>query len=183
MSDGDHQWALELSSHLCTLDKGNKQALSVRVLACKELARKQTSPNGRNYYLTQIREDLGQISNRMTSTERNVHAMPLSQLFHIMTTRLKAEDVEGLNLCASFNFTDISDIYIVTIRNSVCDYTIVQESVAACDVMVTTTSATWRTLVAKTRSPSAAYASGDIVPETGVLGFWQFMNYFDSELT
>ena len=55
----DCQLALELSSMVLLIDKLNSDAITTRVAALKGLAAKETSPNGRNYYLTQVRILIG----------------------------------------------------------------------------------------------------------------------------
>ena len=54
----DWQWALELSSHVAQLDYTDKRAVAIKVKAIQKLASKETSMNGRNYYLTSAVEAL-----------------------------------------------------------------------------------------------------------------------------
>ena len=65
----DYQLALELSSMVLLLDELNSEAKTTRVEALKGLAAKETSPNGRNYYLTQVRIMIG-LSGKETSPNR-----------------------------------------------------------------------------------------------------------------
>jgi alkyl sulfatase BDS1-like metallo-beta-lactamase superfamily hydrolase len=52
LENGDVQWGLELVDHLLAIDANHQQARSLKASALETLARRQTSANARNYYLS-----------------------------------------------------------------------------------------------------------------------------------
>lgn len=61
LQSGDSQWALELSDLLLTLDPGNDQFRRVKATGLVDLARQETSANGRHYYIAYAKELLDEV--------------------------------------------------------------------------------------------------------------------------
>ena len=59
---GDTQWALELADLLLTLDPGHAGMRRAKARGLMELARQETSANGRHYYIASAKELLGETS-------------------------------------------------------------------------------------------------------------------------
>jgi len=55
-TEGDHQWALELSDHLIAADEKTEQAKRIKVVSLRALADSEINAAGRNYYLLSAQE-------------------------------------------------------------------------------------------------------------------------------
>ena len=179
MEKGEARWALELASHVFLLNPDHEAAREVRLRALKSLAAEQTSANGRNYYLTMALEDYKLVNTRSTPQSRaeGIKNMRLKTLLKMMATQLKSEDVEGITMTAVFNFTDTDEVYTCHLRNSILD--VVDGSAEEWDIQITTTSETWRSILAQERNPAAAYFSGDLVVDGGLMTLKQFFDYIE----
>ncbi|HWV23765.1 MAG TPA: alkyl/aryl-sulfatase [Thermomicrobiales bacterium] len=56
IESGDAQWALELADLLMTLDPDDREARDAKARGLRDLARQETSANGRHYYLASANE-------------------------------------------------------------------------------------------------------------------------------
>ncbi len=179
MDQGDAKWALELASHIFLLNPDHERAKAIRLRALKSLATEQTSANGRNYYLTIALEDYKLIDTTADPSIRKngIMNMRLKTLLKLMASNLKAEDVEGISMTVFFNFTDVGEIYTYILRNSILD--VIEGKQEKSDLVLTTTSETWRSILAQERNPAAAYFSGELIVEGGLLNMKQFFDYFD----
>ena len=175
------QWCLELTSHIIQLEPENTEAKRLQALSLKKLASLQTSANGRNYYLTYAFEQHKLVVNKPPLKGRRnvIMTIPLIQLFHAMSRRLKAEEAEETDTRVVFHFTDTEEYVSVHVRHCIAEVT--HDEMDVFDIKVTTKSQTWRELAAKDRSAITAYAMGDIQIEGGATNFKAFMELFDNE--
>lgn len=117
----DSQMALELSSMILTSEEAcqqtQKRAKTVRVAALKARAAEQTSPNGRNYYLTQALETNG--LELKTNKEDGVRSARMSQIIGLMPKKVDPKKAEGVFGTLVLNFVDTEEVYVLTVRNCV----------------------------------------------------------------
>ena len=179
LHNNDPQWALELATYVLKLKPNHEKAKQVRFLSLKNLAAKQISANGRNYYLTCAMEDLGlEIKPSDEARQTSIKRWPLWQLLEAMTTRFKAEDCGDVHKTLLFDFEDINEHVGFYIRNSVAVlFRGMPEGEA--DVVVHVKSQIWRELAAKSRNRLKTYLDGHIVVDGGVLNFRRLMECFD----
>lgn len=167
-SQNDHQWVLELTDQLLTLDDTDASARALRVEALKGMAAQQTSANGRNYYLTQAMELEGfALPLEGDKPLSIVHSIPLETIFTAMACALDPEASLDVNRCIAFRFTDVGEGYTLHIRHGVAETRPVLP--AAPDVTITTSSLIWKELLAQVRNPVTTFASGDIKVEGSTL--------------
>ena len=177
MERGEARWALELASHVFLLNPDHEAAREVRLSALKSLAAEQTSATGRNYYLSIALEDY-----KLANTQDNpkirasgIKNLRIKTLLKMMATNLNAEEVEGKTMTLVFNFTDINENYTCYLRNSILD--VVDGPEQKWDAKITVTSETWKSIIAQERNAAAAYFSGDLVVDGGLMALRQFFNY------
>ena len=177
MDRGEARWALELASHIFLLNPDHEGAREVRLRALKSLAAEQVSANGRNYYLTIALEDHKLMENVQNPKirARGVKNLRIKTLLKLMGTNLKAEEVEGKTMTLVFNFTDIGESYSCFLRNSILE--VADGSVEKFDAKITATSETWKDIVSQERNAAAAYFTGDLVVDGGLLTLKQFFDY------
>ena len=182
LDDGDHQWALELSSHALIIDTYDKQALDVKFKSLEALAETQTSLNGRNYYLTFALEATKAVENKVNkkTLASTVSRLPLSAIFSAFPLRLKAEKAADANISATFNLTDIGVTYKITIRNSIAISRQIESSLTDdSEVKIVTSSAVLKEVISHQRSAPMAYMKGDLIAESGIVSVVNFLLYFD----
>ena len=100
-------------------------------------------------------------------------------LRRMLPVRVKAEECATVNTKAVFQFTDTKEAFTLHLRNGILDVT--KGSAEAWDLKLETTAEVWRGVLSKERSAVAAYTSGDIVIEGGVLSFRSFMGCLEQE--
>ncbi len=182
MEKGDAKWALELASHVFILNPDHAKAREVRLNALKALAAEQTSAIGRNYYLTMALEDYKLVQNKAIPSIRasGIKNMKLKTLLRIMASNLKAEEVEDRKMTVVFNFTDVKELYTYELRNSILD--VIDGASEDYDLMITTTGDIWKSIISQERNGAAAYFSGDLVVDGGLMLMKQFFDYFDQTM-
>ena len=179
--NNDLQWALELATHVLRVRPDHEKAKQIRFLSLKNLAAKQISANGRNYYLTCALEDLGLVNKPSDEArQNNLNKWPLWQIFEVMTTRFKPEECQDVNKIVLFDFEDVNEHIGFYIRNSITELFRGKPEREA-DVTVHVKSKIWREIAGKTRSPFKAYLDGHIVVDGGILSFRSIMGCFDSD--
>ena len=175
---GQHEWALELVSYVFKVDREYEKARALRLKCLKALSAKETSNNGRYYYLALALEDHDLVDVKM-NPKLMIQRMPLDMLFELLPVRVKAEECSTVNTKAVFQFTDTEEAYTLHLRNGIMD---VSKGIPEkWDLKLVTTSVIWREILAKERSPLNSYTSGDIAIEGGALSFRSFMGCLEQE--
>ena len=174
----DPQWALELATYVHLALPSKHDALNLRLEALRKLASKQTSANGRHFYLIAALQDHGKINWAMDLSQA-VKLSPIYRMLHVMKTRLKAELVDGVVMKVAINFTDVGEAYCLTLEDSVLRVDRVKE-IPEVDVTITTTEVMWKDIILQNVSPLAAYMSGNLKVNGSLWQLRKFMKYFES---
>lgn len=177
---GDVRWALELSGHLLALGEEVEVARSVRAKALRALAAKETSANGRNYYLTQALEaeekvTIGELDPSRVQDDL-LAQIPISNFLRAMTVRLDPAKAEGKSLAVGFRFTDVGEDWGMTLRNDVVE--VAPHLPPAADMTVTTTTKAWKDVLTKKRNATMAFATGDVSVDRNRLELVRFLFLF-----
>lgn len=176
---GDYKWALELVSHLFTLDRNNEAAKLLRRDIFRTLASQQSSANARHFYIQSAMNDANRLPTSFDPSEF-IMSIPVVNILQAMKTVLKAEDVEGIRTNVVMNFTEIEEAYLLKLEDSVLRLSLIEERPERVDIAMTCTSVLFKEFVTKRRNPLAAYIKGDLQIEGGLLNFRTFMSYFES---
>ncbi len=182
-----YAWAAELAGHLVRVNRADEQARGLQAEAFKHLGQLSVSPNGRNFYLTQARELLGEIvvrDSREMTDDRLAFAktMPISQTLASLPVNLNAEKAAEVNQRVELQFDDINETYTFHIRHGVAELS--SGKVDDADLRVTVNSDAWTEVLLGTRSVPSALLSGDIKLEnrvTDVPAFIRFLLLFKRE--
>jgi alkyl sulfatase BDS1-like metallo-beta-lactamase superfamily hydrolase len=173
----EHQWVLVLADACLALEPGAERAVKLKVEALRALGQNQGNANARNYYYTQAMETEGKL--KITQAQINpdlVEQVPLGAIFSAMGAKLDPEKSAGVMKTVRFRFPDTGESYTVHVRRGVA---FIEKSYApAADITVTIDSKIWKRLAAKIDSPAAAYATGKIKVEGGVVGLVKFLGLF-----
>lgn len=179
---GDAQWALELASYVLRNDPSNSEARNIKVEALVELGSRQTSANGRNYYLTVAMETATkvEIATPQAAKAAMVFDMPLEYSIDAFSTMFKVEDCETKNETLYFQFSEPESHHYIQIRNGVA---IVRHKVPKhYDIKLTATQNSWKQVAAQNSSALVSIGTGDITLDGGVMAFRSFMNCFDLDI-
>ncbi|XP_065658099.1 linear primary-alkylsulfatase-like [Hydra vulgaris] len=177
LSKKDAQWCLELTSAVLRIDNNNQKAEDLKVKSLLELASKQTSQNGRNYYITAASIVLGKTSFNIDSAEKSsiVHNLKLKDLFIAMSTKVKSEECSEIDKVVLFIFPDVSERIKFHLRNGIMDMSGVH--LRKEDVAVTVDLAIWRKILANELSINTS----NIIVQPSAYDFNKIIACFDTE--
>ncbi|MEA3470090.1 MAG: alkyl sulfatase dimerization domain-containing protein [Thermodesulfobacteriota bacterium] len=178
VSDGDYQWALELTDYLLVLEPGMEEARNLKAEALKALGERQIAATARNYCLTRALELEGKIFiGEQEIRDRDlVHSIPLAAIFNSMAVSLNAKKSADVERVVGFRFPDTGDVFTVHVRRGVAE---IQPSLPENpDNTVTVNSLVWKEIVAGMRNPALALVKGDISIEGGTFELVKFLALF-----
>ncbi|CAK8678241.1 unnamed protein product [Clavelina lepadiformis] len=181
------QWALELSSYVSNANPSSSifsEAKEVKVAALKALGTISVNTNAKNYYLTCARE-LEDLVIKMDPDLRKSLLMLLKveDIMAAFPIRFKAEECDDkLVIKILFNFTDVKQNHLYTMRHCVLEYEYNPNAMpSGLDAKLVTTSTIWKEILTNKRSAVGAYATGDIAVEGSMITFKRFMDLLAKE--
>lgn len=166
-------------------------AKSLRRTAIKKLASLSVPATVRNYFLTWLREEAGEIENVIPQDliSRNLKFIRSGvTLLRAMAVNLDAEASEGVNWLAEFNFTDSKEHLFLHVRECIADVIDgknkavllpLSRQTAPPDVSIEVTRKAWVEVIAKERQPVAMIATGEL-KTSSVLQMAKFRSLFAS---
>ncbi len=177
-TDGDYQWAIELTDYLVRLTPNSKSAADLRVKTLIALGEKQSNPNARHYYLTCAAE-LGQgltIHQQGNPTPEMVHSFPMARFFDSLAVNLDPEKSADVQQTVQFIFPDSNENYFVRIRRGATE--IQPELADTPNITVTVDSKIFKEMLGKLRNPITTIAT-EFDIDGGKVAFLKFMAMFD----
>jgi alkyl sulfatase BDS1-like metallo-beta-lactamase superfamily hydrolase len=123
---GDYQWVAEVVNHLVFADPTNAEARALQADTLEQLGYQSESSTFRNAYLMGAQELRQGPPKPLTGPVRArglLLAMTIEQLFDSLSVRLKSEEVGGVSLTINWDFTDISEKWILGVSNRTLFYT------------------------------------------------------------
>ena len=138
LSEGDAQWAAELSTWLIRVDHNDTEARALKSEALRCWAYEQKNATWRNWALSSAMEldgdlDLGKAGMVLGSPDQ-VQGFPLSGILKVMTVRLKPEVSWDTHMCVALETTDSKESCALEIRGGVCQFYELPPSV--CDTTI-----------------------------------------------
>ncbi len=118
---GDYRWAAEVASHLVFADSTNTKARELLAQALEQMGYQAEGSLWRNMYLTGAAEARVTPSGSSMSTLSAdvVSAISVEQVFDMLAVRVDPQLAEGKSVTIAFEFPDLKETRIVSIRNSV----------------------------------------------------------------
>jgi len=120
-AEGDFRWAAEVASHVVFSDGANASAREVLAQAFEQMGYQAESSLWRNMYLTgaaEAREAPGAASLTTLSPDV-VSAISVEQVFDMLAIRVDPQLAEGKSASLAFDFPDLGETRLVSLRNSV----------------------------------------------------------------
>lgn len=179
------QWGLKLCDMI--LDSGEnlpseelEETIRMRSQCLRELAAKEVSAPGRNWYRT---EDLvmGGLQIRPSKEARIARIMEsdIRSLFQMMSCMVNPDVTSDVMMAVEFNFTDTNKLLRLEMRKGVCQVT--TGGGAAADLGVVTTEAVWRRVMTRSLAPQLAMTSGQMSVTPDLRKLATFFSFFEFE--
>ncbi len=171
LENGQHKWAAELAGHVLRASPTLVEAAQVKASALRALGYASTSPNGRNYYLTQARELEGDLlidGNPPISAETVafIQEFPISSILAAMPVNLVPEKALKTDTVMGFRFTDTEEAFTIHVRRGVAAFS--EGWPEKPDVGVETTTKAWIDVVTRRRSLPLLLATLEVRVPTGI---------------
>lgn len=177
---GELAWAAELARLWSRAEPDSREAPLVLAAALEGLAAGHINPNARNWYLTEALELRGEVENVPSPTSAPpmafIDSLPTAAFMQALATRLRAEDVLDTELVVALSFTDVEEDWVIHVRRGVAE--IRRRTVSSPDLRLTTTSVTWRRLLAGKISRAGAFAGGAVQLEGSMVELVRFLSWF-----
>jgi alkyl sulfatase BDS1-like metallo-beta-lactamase superfamily hydrolase len=127
-SDGDPQWAAELTTPLIRVNKEDWPARQLKAAALRVLGFAQTSSSLRGFYLTGAREldglfDPGAVQRKAREQLVNLETTPTAMILENLRFAINPERASGKRFAVGYLFTDTDESFTLTLRNSVLEVT------------------------------------------------------------
>ncbi len=163
----DAQWALELAGVLLALEPTHERGRALRARALRAMAERETSANGRNYYLTQARETEGSLetprSNPAVSGQHMLAHVPIATTLRSMAVNLEAERALETEATIGLHFTDLDEDWSLEIRRGVALEK--PGRPAQADVRLRVDSGVFKEMLVGIRAPATTLASRAVAVE------------------
>ncbi len=119
--DGDYRWAAEVASHVVFSDDANADAREVLAQAFEQMGYQAEGALWRNMYLTGAAEARAApgAATVTTLSPDVVSAISVEQVFDMLAIRVDPQLAEGKSVSLVFDFLDMNQSRLVSIRNSV----------------------------------------------------------------
>jgi alkyl sulfatase BDS1-like metallo-beta-lactamase superfamily hydrolase len=123
---GEYRWAAQLLNHLVFADPTNREARELEADALEQLGYQSENGTWRSIYLMgafELRNGVNKSIAFTAVSPDTITAMPIALTFDYLATRLngeKAATVPGFTL--TWEFTDRTEIYALTLRNACLTY-------------------------------------------------------------
>ncbi len=123
---GEYRWVTQVVNHVVFANPENREARFLQAEALEQLGYQAESGPWRNFYLTaaqELRKGVQRTDVGRTSSSDVVKAMTVEMLFDFLSVRLNSEKAEGKKIAIKWNFSDSKEKYLLTVENSVMNYT------------------------------------------------------------
>ena len=123
---GEYRWVAMVLNHVIFADPENMEARLLQADTLEQMGYQAESAPWRNFYLVgamELRLGVKELSAPKTSSIDIAKAMTLDLFFDYAAVRLNGPEAGGRNMTFNFDFTDIKEKYVLSIENSVLNYT------------------------------------------------------------
>jgi alkyl sulfatase BDS1-like metallo-beta-lactamase superfamily hydrolase len=178
---GDFRWVAQVVNHIVFAQPTNTVARQLQADALEQLGYQAESAPWRNFYLVGASELRNGVTNAPASGSNSdvLRGMPTDLLFDYFAIRLNGDRAEGKTLSLNWHFTDIKELFAMTVENSVLNYT-KGKQLAAADVSITMTRSALNDLFLGERTVAQLVASGELQVEGRLLTIAEFLSLLDS---
>ena len=178
---GDFQWALELSTHVIRHDPSQTEARNINVEALVSLGSRQTSANGRHYYLTSAMETANEIKLGAVKGEmaKIIDVFPIAMSLDSFSIIFRSKECEKKKETLYLEITDTNSYHNIQIRNGVA--VIKHRAPKTWDYKLTCKESTWKDVMTGRQNILGLIKSGDINAEGTNVAIAAFLKCFDKD--
>lgn len=178
-SAGEHQWVLELSNMLVSLDFKIEEVEIIRNQSVMQIGIHETNPPKRNFFLSSAKEYLQGRDPQRTelSNSETLHHIPIENFFSILSVSLNPNKVDGELIAGCFVFDNKKQIKTI-IRNQVLEISpdFIEED---CDFIVATEEIIFKEVLAGLKGPIKTLGAGKMEMKKGnPVTFLSFLSKF-----
>jgi len=131
---GEYRWVAELLNHLVFAQPHNSAAKSLLAQTYDQLAYQAESGPWRDVYLTgalELRQGAPEKGLGIANAGDLIKATPLDQFFELMAVMLNGPKAEGKTFALNIEFTDLQEVHVLQLENSVLHHRTGQADAAA----------------------------------------------------
>jgi alkyl sulfatase BDS1-like metallo-beta-lactamase superfamily hydrolase len=147
---GEYRWVAQVVNHVVLADPGNKPARELQADTLEQLGYQSESGPWRNFYLTGAMELRNGVNRKLQAPNSvspdTVRAMSLDSFFDFLGVRLNGPKANGKKATINMDFTDTREKYLITLDNSVLNYSANRQAKDA-DCTVTLTRASLNDII------------------------------------
>jgi alkyl sulfatase BDS1-like metallo-beta-lactamase superfamily hydrolase len=160
---GEYRWVAQVMNQVVFADPDNVAARNLQADALEQLGYQAEAATWRNIYLkgaAELRNGVQTVGGGSASPD-TIQAMTIPMYFDYMGVRLNGPKAEGKVIVLNWNFTDVSETYILNLENSALTY-IPDRQAANADATVTLTRSTLDKITLGQTTFKDAIAAGNI---------------------
>jgi len=162
----EHQWVLELSNMLISLDFKTEEVMKIRNKSVMQIGIYETNPPKRNFFLSSAKEFMeGRDPAIGLSNSDTLYQIPVENFFSILSVRLNPSKVDGELINGCFIFDNKKKIK-TTIRNQVLEISSYFEE-EDCDFIVSSEEITFKEVLAGIKGPIKTLGAGEMEMKKG----------------
>ena len=123
--NGEYRWAAQILNHLVYADSDNRAAKGLLAKVYDQLGYQAESGPWRDVYLTgayELRHGMPREGIDLSDARDMITYTPREHFFNKMAAQLNGPEAEGVELTVNFNFTDLNENHVLTIKNSVLNH-------------------------------------------------------------
>ena len=164
---GEHQWVLELSNMLVSLDFKKEEVEEIRNKSVMQIGIYETNPPKRNFFLSSAKEYMQGREPQRTelSNSDTLYQIPVENFFSILSVSLNPEKVNGELIKGCFVFNNKKQIQAI-IRNQVLEISSDFED-KSCDFIVSTEEIIFKEVLAGLKGPIKTLGAGEMEMKKG----------------
>jgi alkyl sulfatase BDS1-like metallo-beta-lactamase superfamily hydrolase len=162
----EHQWVLELSKMLISLDFKTEEVMKIRNKSVMQIGIYETNPPKRNFFLSSAKEFMEDRDPAIgLSNSDTLYQIPVENFFSILSVRLNPSKVDGELMNGCFIFDNKKKIK-TTIRNQVLEVSSYFEE-EDCDFIVLSEEITFKEVLAGIKGPIKTLGAGEMEMKKG----------------
>jgi alkyl sulfatase BDS1-like metallo-beta-lactamase superfamily hydrolase len=180
---GQYRWVASIASQLVFADPSNKDARELGADALEQLGYQSEAATWRNAYLlgaAELRNGVPKGPGSAANPEL-LKGITIDLAFDFLGVRLNAPRAEGKRIVINWNFTDLKQVYVMTLENSALTHVAGRQADDA-DAGVTLTRPAFDAITLKERTFVGSVVTGDVVISGNPLKLAELFGLFDEFL-
>jgi len=180
-ADGQYRWVAQVMNHLVFAEPDNAEARELAADALEQLGYQAESSAWRNNYLTAAYELRNGIlaAPGSAGSQEAITATSLPMIFDFLAIRLNGPKAEGKKIVINWNFTDVTEQYILNLENSALTYRAGKQAPDADATLVLTRAVLDQIFLGQTTFQKQL-ASGDIHIEGNPMKLVELLSLLDT---